>query len=351
MRDIFITGDLIARFLGGNINEEEQRRLLAWIHENPDNEKRLFVLKDIYDGAAGKRLFEEAKTQERWEELLPRLTPHKPTTKSLRWTTQWRRYAAVWLIGVLCTAACLYFFYRGDNPQERAVSTCHVTTEKGDMATVTLPDGSVVRLNACSSITYQSDYGVSAREVVFSGEAFFDVQTNPGIPFTVKTFGLNIKAYGTSFNVKAYPDEEVIETTLVRGRVVIEDDESKQLVALAPDQVATIGQNSTGREAVLQENVETEVYTSWKDDRWVIASENLESLAKKIERRYDISILIDEASKKYVFSGTLRNYPLEQVLEIIRLNAPIQYAVREKTVVIKEEKQMKKQYQKLIYSP
>jgi len=109
--------------------------------------------------------------------------------------------------------------------------------------------------------------------------------------------------------------------------------------------------NANRKEPVLRKNVKTEEYTSWKDDKWIINSENLESLAKKIERRYDVSVLIeDDASKKYVFSGTLRNYPLEQVLDIIRLNAPIQFSIKEKTVVIKEEKQLKKQYQKLIYS-
>ena len=385
MKDTFITDDLIVRFLAGNADEEEQRLLLAWIHESPDNEKRLFILKDIYDGAAGKRLFEEANTQEGWEQLQARLTPRRTLTpaKSGRWTAQLRRYAAVWLIGVLGTAACLYFFYRGGNPQKTAVSTCHITTEKGDRATVMLPDGSIVRLNACSSLAYQSDYGENAREVIFSGEAYFDIQTNPDIPFTVKTFGLNIKAYGTTFNVKAYPEEDMIETTLVKGMVVIENEENKQIVTLAPNQVVAIPKliasshpnnnqraitpdaqlpvktkkadlptNTTGREAVLRKNVKTEEYTSWKDDKWIISSESLETLAKKIERRYDVSILIeDEASKKYVFSGTLRNYPLEQVLEVIRLNAPIQYAIKEKTVVIKEEKQLKKQYQKLIYSP
>ena len=386
MEDTLITDDLIARFLAGNADEEELRLLLAWVHESPDNEKRLFILKDIYDGAAGKRLFEEANTQERWEQLQPRLTPRRvlkssPPAKFVHWAVQLRRYAAVWLIGVLGTAACLYFFYRGENPQNTAVSTCHVTTEKGDRATVTLPDGSIVRLNACSSITYQSDYGENTRDVIFSGEAYFDIQTNPDIPFTVKTFGLNIKAYGTTFNVKAYPEEDMIETTLVNGMVVIENENNTQFVALEPNQVVSIpkspvssGQNNdpaasipdeqlpvkkadlpvntTDRKAVLRKNVKTEEYTSWKDDKWIIRSESLESLAKKIERRYDISILIeDEASKKYVFSGTLRNYPLEQVLEIIRLNAPIQYAIKEKTVIIKEEKQLKKQYQKLIYSP
>ena len=61
--------ELISRFLSGNISHEEQKTLLAWLYENPENEKQLFILKDIYDGAAKERLYRESKNKEGWEEL------------------------------------------------------------------------------------------------------------------------------------------------------------------------------------------------------------------------------------------------------------------------------------------
>jgi len=391
MNKTSVTDDMISRYLSGNSNEEEQRTLLAWINESPANEKQLFILKDIYDAAAMTQLFEEAKTQENWELIQKRLTNRQPSISSKPTTsrpkfTHWMmvavRYAAVLLIGISGTAAAFYFFSREMHPQNQPVLTYHVTTDKGDKATVALPDGSLVKLNACSSLSYQSNYGKNDRNVDFTGEAFFDIQTNPDIPFTVKTYGLNINAYGTTFNVKAYPEDDMVETTLVNGKVSINNQHDQPIITLEPNQVISIpkllvlsGQNNNQtamtlndqipvkvektdvpkntirKEPVLRKNVKTEEYTSWKDDKWIIKSESLESLAKKIERRYDVSVLIeDEASKKYVFSGTLRNYPLEQVLDIIRLNAPIQYSVKEKSVIIREEKQMKKQYQKLINS-
>ena len=379
-----VTDDMISRYLSGNSNDEEQRTLLAWINENPENEKQLFVLKDIYDANAAKRLFGEAKTQESWEQIQSRLTDRQIFPKIAHWAWYAVRYAAVLLIGILGTVAAFHFFATETKPQKSAVLTYQVTTEKGERATVTLPDGSFVKLNACSSLSYQSNYGENDRDVVFTGEAFFDIRTNPDIPFAVKTYGLNINAYGTAFNVKAYPEDDMIETTLVNGMVSIKNQHDQQIIALEPNQVIAIPKslvasqhrntrttatpddqvpvkiekadlpktkNPIRQEAVLRKNVKTEEYTSWKDDRWIIKSESMESLAKKIERRYDVSIhIVDEASKKYVFSGTLRNYPLEQVLDIIRLNAPIQYSIKEKTVVIKEETQLKKQYQKLINS-
>jgi hypothetical protein len=75
----------------------------------------------------------------------------------------------------------------------------------------------------------------------------------------------------------------------------------------------------------------------------------LESLARKIERKYDVSVSIEEESiRGYVFSGTLKNYPLEQVLKVISPNAPIRYTINKKNVTISEAKQMKHKYDKLI---
>jgi len=383
MKHSSVTDDLISRYISGEIKPEEQHVLLGWLNESPENEKQLFVLKDIYEGAAKERLFNEAQTSEGWEQLQHHWINHKKQNastrhhKTIQWITQIGKYAAVLLIGVSSTIACFHFFAQQTPQQKVDILTYSTTTDKGERATVTLPDGSIVRLNACSSLSYQSNYGEDNRDVIFSGEAFFDIRTNPEMPFAVKTSGLNIKAYGTAFNVKSYVDEDVVETTLVNGRVIIENQATNQIITLEPNQVIaipvttaskpknghtnlasnkqpaikTLPKNTLNQEAVLRKNVKTEEFTSWKDDKWIVKSESLESLAKKIERRYDVSIHIeDEASKKYIFSGTLRNYPLEQVLDIIRLNAPIQYVISGKTIRIKEEKQLKKQYQQLIQS-
>ncbi len=380
---------MIARYFSGNLNEDEQQQLLAWVNEDPENEKQLFIMKDIYDAGASKLFFEEAETRAGWEKLRKQITHKKiyqitpPRMKHTHWATNIRRYAALFLMGIL-TGSFLLHLYSGLHDVDPAVvnvQPCEIHTNKGERVTIILPDGSTVKLNACSYLAYSADFGKNVRELQFAGEGYFDVKTNADVPFVVKTSGLNIKAFGTTFNVKAYADEDYVETTLVEGIVSVETTTNQNIVTLKPKQVITIPKHLTSdqnkelvkqittdkedsglsqlsqvqsqkSEAVLIDKITPELYTSWKDDRWIVKSESLESLAKKIERKYDVAVSIEgEAIKKYSFTGTLRNYPLEQVLEIISLNAPIQYSVKEKDVTISEEKQMKKKYEKLIHSP
>ncbi|MDR1173145.1 MAG: FecR family protein [Bacteroidales bacterium] len=386
---IEITDALITRYFSGNISPEEQQYLLAWVNANPENEEKLFLMKDIYDAGATIRLHEEAKTREGWDKLQKIIAEKQKTTSAAigkvnypHWTDHIRRYAAIFVLGVSAGLLSAHFYSKSQNKEQAAViaGQCEIKTGKGERVTITLPDGSTIKLNACSSLSYPDDFGRNLRELQFTGEGYFDVQTNADMPFVVKTSGLNIKALGTTFNVRAYADEDVVETTLVKGLVTVENDRNRNIATLKPNQViaipkkliATTGdreqfvteKSSTYREkevqmpekaeqkAVLTDRIEPAVYTSWKDGRWIIRSESLESLAKKMERKYDVEFSFeDEASKKYVFAGTLKDYPLEQILEVIRLNAPIQYAVKEKNVIISEDKQLKKKYKQLIQSP
>jgi ferric-dicitrate binding protein FerR (iron transport regulator) len=384
MNSYLINEKLIIQYFAGNVNDKECQLILSWLNESHENEKLLFILKDIYDGMAREQFFSEAATDEGWKRFQNQIKESQnitvlPKVKKIPgWVYDLRKYAAVLLAGILGTTVFFLIFPQKNDFPAEAVSIFEIKTQKGERTTVALPDGSTVKLNACSYLAYYSDYE-NNRKVLLTGEAYFDIHTNPDIPFTVRASGLNIKAYGTSFNVKAYEDEDLVETTLVKGIVNIETHDDRNIVILKPNQAVAIPKSliNTGREhdyavteikssepaatqkqarleakPVLIDDVKPEVYTSWKDDKWIINAENLESLSKKIERKYDVTVDIrDDASKRYAFSGTLRNYPLEQVLDIIRLNAPIEYSVKEKTVTIKEDKQLKKKYDKLIQQP
>jgi ferric-dicitrate binding protein FerR (iron transport regulator) len=376
--------ELMARYFSGALAEEERKTLLSWLNESRENEERFFLMKDIYDAGNAAQLYREASTAEGWRKLLQAIAQKQRLKKSVimrpAWMTQLRRYAAILVIGVLSGMAIVKFFSasHSQEPLYRA-GICEIRTGKGERVRVTLPDGSGVILNACSFLSYPGDFGSETRQLQFFGEGYFEVQTNADMPFVVQTAGLNIKAYGTTFNVKAYTDENVVETTLVEGSVTIEDENSRQIVILQPDQAIVIPKK-TGAAAVahvqeppeaepkakapetkapaskkqepkalLKKKIETEVYTSWKDSQWIIRSETLESLARKMERRYDVTFTFQDAgSREYVFSGTLKDYPLEQILEVIRLNAPIQYTVKEKSVIIREDRRQKEKYKQLI---
>ena len=384
-----IDDDILIRYFSGKATAEEQQQLLSWVNESPDNELLLFTLKDIYEASISVNLPDEAQTELCWrqmKETVDRTKPqnkiHPRQAKRKSWVNHTWKYVAIFVFGTLLGSlvVCFNSSHSDDIIPTIVAKRFEIQTEKGERATIHLPDGSKVVLNACSYISYPSNFGENTRELTLTGEGYFDVQTNPDMPFMVKTSGLNIKAFGTVFNVRAYLDEDAVETTLVRGDVSIETQTNKHIVSLKPAQVITIpkdlirtnheteyssrtatqendlkqsetiySEKSQTKEAVLIDKINPEVYTSWKDNKWIIESESLESLATKIERKYDVVISIEgETIKNYVFSGTLKNLPLEQVLETIRLNAPIQYTVIEKNVLISEDKQLIKKFENIL---
>jgi ferric-dicitrate binding protein FerR (iron transport regulator) len=230
----------------------------------------------------------------------------------------------------------------------------------GSQSEVTLPDGSSVLLNAGSSIKYRNDFNKTNRELSLHGEAYFKVSRNEVLPFLVSAGNINIMAVGTEFNVKAYDDEELIETTLVEGKVKItleSTDESKaNFVDLVPNQKAIyiketgnfsldkiektdpaepIPTQTICNNILLSPKVDVNQVAAWTEGRLVIRGEALENLCMKLQRKYDISFIFNnEEIKKYRFSGILLDETLEQVLNAIKLTAPIEYSISGKSVYL-----------------
>jgi len=193
----------------------------------------------------------------------------------------------------------------------------------------------------------------------------------------VKTSDVNVKVYGTRFNIKSYPEERTIQTTLVEGSLAVEtirNTEGRNPVFLKPNQTLTyykpLARKSVREEAqkstdineavpqtspakiVLNPTVDPLSVTSWKDNEWVIAGEELDDLAVKLERRYNVKITFqDESLKKYKFTGTLKEETFEQVLKIIQLSAPILFTVIDNNVTFYEDPSFRKKYDLMIKSP
>jgi transmembrane sensor len=250
-----------------------------------------------------------------------------------------------------------------------------VIAPRGAKSEVILPDNTKVWLNAGSRLHYRGDYGINNRNVYLEGEGYFSVVKNPAKPFIVNASGLEIKAFGTSFNVKAYPEEKYITTTLVEGIVKIE---GKGLnLSLKPNEVLVLvkeaskiavdnnkdaaissgdkkndnpgsGENkntSFSKDILLKTDVNTNIYTSWKDNCWIIQSETLGNIAKEMERKFDITVYIESPElNQYTFTGTFYKETLEQILDILKLTAPLKYEINKGIVVIKTEEKRKSIY-------
>ncbi|RYY61433.1 MAG: FecR family protein [Chitinophagaceae bacterium] len=226
------------------------------------------------------------------------------------------------------------------------VSEQYLSTQNGSRSRYLLPDGTTVWLNAGSRIVYENDFTGKTREVRLEGEAYFDVAHQPDKPFIVHTSGYNIKVLGTVFNVKAYPEDKTIETTLFRGSVKVfrQQDPESAAINLVPNQkllvpridgaVAATTEPAVKAAAKIPETFriipidstkeEAERFeTAWLFSRLEFRGDDFETLARKMERWYNITITFsDDKVKQLHFNGSFEKETAEQALWALRTAVP-----------------------------
>jgi ferric-dicitrate binding protein FerR (iron transport regulator) len=279
------------------------------------------------------------------------------------------RIAAIFTIIFLCGVFSTYYITLKFHKE--IVSTIEIKAPKGARSEIVLADQTKVWLNAGSILRYKTDFNKKHRDIWLEGEAYFKVAKNPAIPFLVMASGLKIRAIGTEFNVKAYPNENIVETTLVEGKISIEEEnKSKQKIYLEPNQKIVFCKNSNGitdpliRKKIQSENLSTAIPNednlfvsrkfdpapdvSWKENKLVIKSEELEQIARLFERKYNVQIVFaSDEVKRFHFTGTLEDETLQQVLDVIKLTAPINYSINGKTVKLYENKIARRQFENI----
>ena len=217
-----------------------------------------------------------------------------------------------------------------------------VMAPRGSKALTTLPDGTGIWLNAGSKIIYQISEEKPVREVTLEGEAYFYVSKNPDHPFTVNAGEMIIKAYGTEFNVKAYPEEKKVETTLVKGSVSVEIKyKPSNKTLLKPDEQAIYYKPNSGRSEnfLVSKGIDPSIYTLWINDRLQIRGETLEDLAVILERKYDVTIHFDDNTLKYLrFTGIIENETIEQILELIKISSKVDYHIDGRIILLSKTK-------------
>ncbi|MEL7587188.1 MAG: FecR domain-containing protein [Prolixibacteraceae bacterium] len=166
----------------------------------------------------------------------------------------------------------------------------------GNRSKIKLSDGTLVWLNAGSRLIYPAAFTGKRREVLLSGEAFFDVHRNPDRPFVVKTNALDIKVLGTRFNVSAYPEDSVIQTVLEQGSVAFHPNGAgwfEKDLQLSPRQMAVYNRNK--KETRVYE-VNTGYYSSWTNGLLSFENTDLHGILKKMERYYNVSLHFENPS-------------------------------------------------------
>ena len=337
--------DFIINFLARKESPEDVQKLQEWLAVDPSHRLELKQWLVAWDAAAIMEVAEKVSPDKAYQRFMFHIgadnkeTPPKTATKVVRMNIfrTIRRIAAIFVVSF--SLGVLSYHYWAKNQSEQFAFIENITPP-GSKSEIKLPDGSTVSLNAGSTLRYRANYGKYRRDVYLEGEGYFKVAQQTKKPFTVHTALAKIKDLGTEFNVRAYPDENVMETILIRGALSVENSESfsaiERPILLKPGQKLTVTATPDALPLVVQlepDAVEAEV--SWKERNWRIDRMPLQALAVRLERRYDVRIRMDDHLKSHSFTGPiLDGWSLEQVLHLIQLSTPLLYHIDGKDVYI-----------------
>lgn len=320
---------LLIRLFSGEASAEEKREVSEWLSQSADNKKLYSDLREIWLASGIQANADEHDVDTAIRNFREKINSSRNIRMRVIGWSRIAKYAAVVLL--MLSLPVSYYLGRHNLSAENTVTT--ITCAFGDKSSIVLPDNSHVYLNSGSKLTFNSNFG-NGRKVELEGEAFFDVSKDKNHPFQVKTADVQIEVLGTKFNLKAYPDEKSVSTTLVEGSVNIS---SKYGTALMkPDQKLVFDKGS--KEMVVQTLTDTAPETEWKEGRFVFRNESLAELKPKLERWFDVDIVFgDEQVKNRRFTGVLSRESILEAVSYFDLSNYVSCSIQGNKIIINSQ--------------
>lgn len=212
-----------------------------------------------------------------------------------------------------------------------APATVAVASSKPAIHTVHLPDGSTVVLNTGSRLDYPTAFTGKTREVYLSGEGYFDIRSVPGQPFLVHSGQLTTRVLGTTFDIKAYPGQN-IDITVTRGKVQVLRDSRSLGTLVANQQIHFVPESSTVRQA----RVDTGPIVAWKPSEIFYDNITMDSAARNLALRFGVTVTFTHETLKAcrVTATFSPDDGIEEILTVLCGVTQSTYVVRGKTVTL-----------------
>lgn len=302
--------DLLAARHRGELPTEEEAELQQLSRKFPEE---LSSLGRITTGLDHIKTASKVNQAQSWELVQKQIRRNQ--IRRLTFTSF--KYAAIIIVSLLVGYLIQTNTIKQPNNQYAEVEVMY-----GQMGHLFLFDGTEVWLNSGSRLKYPSQFNQDERDVILEGEGFFKVAKNKHLPFKVKTRKMEVEVLGTSFDVCAYEDEDIITVVLEEGKVRLNQPNGKEIATMKPGELAEL--DKTGNELAIMK-VNTSYYTNWKEGTLEFRGESLGEIAKRLERWYNVQITIEDPSLvDCKITGTvLRNKPVEQIMQAFEFLAPI----------------------------
>jgi len=321
---------LIIRLLSGEADADEKKIIADWLKLSKENNKLYTDLKEIWLSSGLQSNADNYQLEEAIRNFRKQISKSKNQQIHRINFISYLKYAAV----AILVLALPFSYYIGtrSNPHENSMTT--ISCAFGDKSSIVLADSSRVWLNSGSKLTFSSNFKLDDRKVFLEGEAFFSVTKDKKHPFKVKTTEIEIEVLGTKFNLKAYPEENSISTTLVEGSVKISSKYQNTLIK--PNQKLVFDKGSEIMKII--ELSDTAPDTEWKDGRMVFRNESLGELESTLERWFDVEIVFaDEKAKTRRFTGVLQRESILEVISYFDRSRFVSCKIQGNKIIIKSE--------------
>lgn len=342
--------ELLARQFSGEITPDELQELESLLARHAEKAPFGELLSDVrelelHPDAA------DIKAKERSLDNIRRNieTPGPPPLK--------RKRLGWFVLAVMMALPIGWWLWRPFHPVS-AEPFDKIATKAGSRTRIDLPDSSTVILTSACQFSYNKNFGVRKREMHLSGEAWFNIHSNPDIPLVVHAGDAVIRVLGTTFNVRANPGDSFVEATLLSGAIEISlqsDPERKILLRPGEKIVIRNGKDSSIAASSGNRHKLPDVFTvshtsphdtSFTDLSWPKEKERLQfhkerfgSLVLRLEQRYNVRIILtDPGLQDLLFTGSFENESVEEALQALRSSAPFDYLMENDTIRITQRK-------------
>jgi ferric-dicitrate binding protein FerR (iron transport regulator) len=358
--------NLLALKLSGEASLHDLAELDAYFIEHPEEKRIANQIFSFWSERSDSLDISDEMEEERFhlildaeeegdEENTNSITPARKINRN--------KYAWLYLAASVILILGIGFLFKKNVEDKSSVpnNLQQVSVKPGSRSKIILPDGTVVRLNGSSKLSYHRDFNKNVREVDLEGEAYFDVTKDAAHPFIVHTSNIDIRVLGTIFNVKSYDQDQTIEATLLRGsievytkndpsapkvilkpneKLVFRKDKEKDLAPQKNETIDSLKKYDTGQDISIStlsankpDSLKEEI--SWLYNRLVIKGDDFNKLAAKFERWYGVKInILSKDLEKYHFNGIFENETIEQALNALQLTVKFHYKINDEVVEI-----------------
>ncbi len=330
--------NLIVKFFVDELNEKERRELMDWITHSKENYELFQSYEKIFDQSS---LYERNyDTQKAFKQVQERITAAQKPLPAQRSRRAVLQYAFSALLPILMLLMPL-LVNRPTNETPAPLFNAallemrHYHNPAGKRATVVLPDSSRVTLNGGSSLFFPKQFGAANRLVTLRGEGFFEVLKDNQRPFEVQTDGLTTRVLGTSFNIKAYEEDELFSVAVLTGRVQVTEasttpfTEGKLLADLTADQSLLVNAGE-----VVTNSRPTNSLVGWLENRLIFNNASLAEIARELERMYNTKTTFsNDQIKNRRYSAQFKpRTPLSEVMRTLAAAEHFKYQLSGNTI-------------------